>query len=267
MKILLVQIRKDIIKEHEERCVLEKTGLQPSELVAFDIFERLILPSDLDGYDALIVGGSGGYCVSERTIPAELDAISIVIRSARERGMPILGLCFGHQLMADALGGTVKMDRDRQELGTYEITRLPTSDIDPIFSELPRTFLAQEGHKDHVVALPPDAVHLATSVLSPIQAFTFPGEGIYGLQLHPELGRNDVLTRLEHYKDLYLKSMAPQDTTDAGADGKTEFDEVMAKTSETPEAEAIMKLFIEKIVRGGQRYPIIETLPTPATAI
>lgn len=261
MKILLIQIRKDVIKEHEYRCLLEKSGLLPNELVSFDIFEKLITPADLDGYDALMIGGSGGYCVSERTIPTELDAISHVICTARERKMPILGLCFGHQLLAEALGGIVKMDRNRQELGTCKITRLPASDIDPIFSQLPQMFLAQEGHKDHVISLPPGAVHLAAGELSPLQAFTFTGEGIYGLQFHPELSRNDVLTRLEHYKELYLKSMATEETTDAGADGKTEFDEVIARTFETPEAEQILKLFIEKIVRGRERYPILTDLP------
>ncbi len=255
MKILLIQIRKDVMKEHEYQCVLEKTGLKSDELVAFDIFERLVTPGDLEGCDALIIGGSGGYCVSQREIPEEIDAIIAVANAARHRGMPILGICFGHQLLAPAFGGETKMDRERQELGTYEITQLPAAKVDPIFSHLPETFLAQEGHKDHVTTLPPGAVHLATSVLSPNQAFTFPGEGVYGFQMHPELAKKDILTRLEHYRELYLKSMMNDATMDAGGGGQTEFDEVMARTFETPEAEKILKLFVDKIVRGGERYP------------
>ncbi len=255
MKILLVQIRKDVMKAHEEDCVREKMGLTRDELMSFDIFERLIQPADLDGFDALIVGGSGGYCVSERTISNEINAIEETMREARARKMPILGICFGHHLAAEAFGGEVKQDRDRQEVGTYEVERLSASDVDPIFSHLPRTFLAQEGHKDHVTRLPPGAVHLAKTAMSPLQAFTFPGEPIYSMQLHPELAKADVFVRLEHYRDLYLKSLLDTATTDAGVSGKNEFDEVMDRTFDTPEAEKILKLFLEEILIGGKRYP------------
>ena len=262
MKILFVQIRKDAMKEHEYACVLEKTGLTHDELVSFDIFERLITPADLDGFDALIVGGSGGYCVSERVIVSEIEAIEEVIREARRRMMPILGLCFGHHLIAEALGGEVKQDRERQEVGTFEFERLPSSDQDPIFSQLPNTFFVQEGHKDHVSRLPFGAVHLGQTPLSPLQAFTFPGEAIYSMQLHPELAKKDVFTRLGFYRDLYLKSLIDGKTIDAGvtaegvsASGQTEFDEIMNRTFDTPEAEQILRLFLNEVVIQKKRYP------------
>ena len=262
MKILLVQIRKDAMKQHEYQCVLEKTGLDASELVSFDIFDRLVTHADLDGCDALIVGGSGGYCVSEREIVSQIEAMEEVIREARRRGMPILGLCFGHHLIAEALGGEVKQDRERQEVGTFMVERLPASDVDPVFSHLPYSFAAQEGHKDHVTTLPPSAIHLAQTSNSPFQAFTFPGEPIYSMQLHPELAKPDVFTRLEFYRDLYLKSLMDASTTDAGvtaegvaASGQNEFEQIMAKTFDTPEAEKILQLFVNEVVRAGKRYP------------
>lgn len=265
MKILLVQIRKDAMKQHEYDCVLEKTGLTKNELVSFDIFERLITPADLDGFDALIIGGSGGYCISERVIVPEIEAIEEVIREARRRQMPILGLCFGHQLIAEALGGEVQQDRERQEVGTFEVERLPVSDRDPIFSQLPRIFLTQEGHKDHVTRLPAGAVHLVETQQSPFQAFTFPGEPIYSMQLHPELAKKDVFTRLGFYRDLYLKSLMEPSLTDAGStaeglavSGQTEFDQIIEKTFDTPEAEKILKLFVDDVVSQKKRYPVSE---------
>ncbi len=254
MKVLLLQIRRDVMKEHERKCVVAKSGLSEQEIVAFDIFERLITADDLNGYDALVVGGSGGYCVSEREIPAEIDAMEGVIREARQRRMPVLGICFGHHLIAEALGGEVRQDRDRQEVGTFEVAQTAEAKVDPIFSHLPASFLAQEGHKDHVTKLPPGAVHLLSTPTSPLQAFTFPGEPIYSMQLHPELSKADVFERLDFYRSLYLKSQMVEGTTDVGA-GSTEFDTIMSATMDTPEAEKILHLFFEEVVDNGKRYP------------
>lgn len=263
MKILLIQIRQDAMKQHEEDCVREKMGLTKDELISFDVFERLITPADLDGIDAIIIGGSGGYCVSERVIAPQIEAIEEIIRQARTRGIPMLGLCFGHHLVAEALGGEVRQDRQHQEVGTFEFERLPPSDLDPIFSQLPNTFFAQEGHKDHVTRLPAGAVHLGRTLLSPLQAFTFAGEPIYSMQLHPELAKKDVFTRLGFYRDLYLKSLMDATQKDAevtaegmAASGQTEFDEIMGRTFDTPEAEKILKLFLDEIVLQKKRYPL-----------
>lgn len=254
LKILLVQIRKDAMKEHEQQCVVDKSGLRSEQIVSFDIFERLMSPADLDGFDALIIGGSGAFCVSERQIVAENESIEEVIREARKRGLPTLGICYGHHLIAEAFGAVVKQDRARQETGTFSVTKTLAAEHDPIFQQLPSSFRAQQGHKDHVMALPSGAVSLATSEQSPYQAFVFPGEPIYSVQFHPELGREDVLTRLTFYHDQYLKKMLTTGVSDAGASGKAdEFNAIAEKTTETPDAERVIRLFLEEIVVGGKR--------------
>lgn len=243
LRVLLVQTRKDAMKEHEYECIREKMGLSPEELRTFDIFARLITPADVEGYDALVFGGSGAYCVSEKEIPDEIAAMETVAVAARERKMPMLGICFGHHLLAEAFGGEVRQDRERQEVGTFLVTRVG-NDIDPLFRELPATFFAQEGHKDHVTVLPPGAVLLASTPQSPYQAFGFPDELIYSVQFHPELEKKDVLTRVAYYRDLYL-AQKQHDATDAGVSQDAAFHEITCNTQETPEAFLVLRRFVE----------------------
>ena len=230
--------------EHEYRAILEKMQIPAEQLVPWNIFESLTPPAAIRTFDALIIGGSGAYCVSEWTIPKELEAIEGAIYEARSLALPILGICFGHQLLAHALGGVVEMDRARQETGTYEISCTDAAMNDEIFSHLPKTFLAQEGHKDHVTALPPGAIRLASTPSSANQAFVMPGERMYGVQFHPELSKADVATRLEYYRREYAQHHGA-DTSDAGATGKgrDDFADILERTKETPEAEEVLKRF------------------------
>lgn len=256
LKVLLVQIRKDVMKEHEYRCVLEKLDVSAQELVVWDIFDRLLEPKDLLGYDAIILGGSGAYCVSEKEIPEEIASLERCIVAAREQKIPLLGICFGHHLIAEALGGSVVQDRERQEVGTFPLIHTVRASQDPIFSHLPHIFFAQEGHKDHVVALPPGAVHLALTSNSRFQAFTFPGEPLYSVQFHPELDRKDVLSRVEYYRSAYVTPSSDEGVTDAGAGERSSYDEIIDHTKETPEAAQFLRLFLDEIVRGKKTYPL-----------
>lgn len=248
MKMLLVQIRQDAMAEHEYAAILEKMQMPAEQLVPWNIFESLTPPAAIATFDAMIIGGSGAYCVSEWTIPKELEAIESAIREVRSLALPILGICFGHQLLAHALGGVVTMDRARQETGTYEISCSDEAADDEIFSHLPKTFLAQEGHKDHVTVLPPGAIHLASSPSSENQAFVMPGERIYGVQFHPELSRADVATRLEYYRQEYARHHVV-DTSDAGASGKgrDDFSDILTHTKETPDAEGVLRRFCSMV--------------------
>jgi len=214
----------------------------------------LLKPQDLEGYDAVIFGGSGAYCVSEKEIPEEIASLERCIVAARAQKIPMLGICFGHHLIAEALGGIVVQDKDRQEVGTFVLARMNAAARDPLFSHLPATFLVQEGHKDHVVALPPGAVHLALTPQSRFQAFTFPGEPIYSVQFHPELDRKDVLSRVEYYKSLYVTASLSDGVTDAGASGKSSLEEIIERTEETPETAGFLRLFLDEIVRKGETH-------------
>jgi len=136
----------------------------------------------LDRYEALIV--LGGPMNSDQiehypNLVTEVD----VIREAVDRDMSVLGICLGAQLLAKALGGTVSRNATR-EIGWYDVQLTKDGQTDPVLSTFDRRQQVFQWHEDGI-GLPPDAVHLASSDASAVQAFRY-GEHAYGFQFHLE---------------------------------------------------------------------------------
>jgi GMP synthase (glutamine-hydrolysing) len=146
-------------------------------MVEFDA-RRFELP-DPNEVTALVVTGSASS-VTERS-PWIWAAESALTRFVAA-GVPTLGVCFGHQLLGQALGGQVQRNPRGREIGTVE-TELFADD--PLFSDLPRRLLVNMSHVDSVVALPSGARVLARTELDPHAAVRF-GERAWGVQFHPE---------------------------------------------------------------------------------
>ena len=102
-------------------------------------------------------------------------------------GPPTLGICFGHQILAQALGGEVIRNPRGREMSTVCIER--TEKADPLLAGLDATFQANACHSDTVDQLPSGAVALAKSELDPHQCIRF-SERCYGVQFHPEFDRD-----------------------------------------------------------------------------
>jgi GMP synthase (glutamine-hydrolysing) len=99
-------------------------------------------------------------------------------------GVPVLGICYGQQLMAHRLGGEVA-HTGQSEFGK---SRLRVSEPGSVlFSELPRDQQVWMSHTDAVTAPPPGFRTLASTASSPVAAFEAPDRGLYGVQFHPEV--------------------------------------------------------------------------------
>lgn len=133
----------------------------------------------LDQLSAIVITGSSAS-VTKRD-PWMLRA-GDYLRAAVESGVPVLGICFGHQLLAEALGGAVQVNPSGREIGTVEVELCGD---DPVLDSGERPFLANMSHVDSVVRLPQGARPLARTQLEPHAAARL-GERAWGVQFHPE---------------------------------------------------------------------------------
>ena len=132
---------------------------------------------------AILVTGSASM-VTEREPWSERSAewLAAVVRSA---AAPVLGVCYGHQLLAHGLGGRVDWNPRGRQIGTKPLQTTSAAASDPLFGGVMPQFRAQTTHQQSVVEAPAGAQVLATSALDPHQALRF-GERAWGLQFHPE---------------------------------------------------------------------------------
>jgi len=143
---------------------------------------------DLPGYDAAFTFGGAMNVMDD--LPA-LDLEREVLTSLFERDVPLLAVCLGAELLAEAAGGAVKPVQP--EIGWLEVE--VTDDADPVLGGMPRRFDAFQWHS-YGFDLPPGATELARSA-SCSQAFRL--GNAWAIQFHAEVARGDA----EHWIDDY----------------------------------------------------------------
>jgi len=160
-----------------------KQGLD-SKILEIEVVNIQKIPQlpEPENYSGIILTGSHATIMdreewSERTaawIPKVLD-----------KKVPLLGICYGHQLIAHAMGGFVDNNPNGREFGAVEITLTEASETDLLFKNLPSKMLVHTGHTQSVVKLPTGAKILASSEMDPHAAFFLPPSA-WGVQFHPE---------------------------------------------------------------------------------
>lgn len=155
-------------------------------------------PGLKSGHSHFILTGSEAS-IAERE-PWVDDEVAFV-QEAMAQGFPVLGSCYGHQLLALALGGTDRVRRSaRPEVGWYPIDILKKNDL---LGEK-GTFYAFCSHFDEVVGLDSNYRVLASTTGCPIQAFELADRPVWGVQFHPEIDIPDARLFLGRLAELGL---------------------------------------------------------------
>lgn len=187
-----------------------------------DVTRGQSLPAD--GYGAVVVTGSPSM-VTERQDWSE--ATAVWLRQQPEE-MPMLGVCYGHQLLAHAFGGVVGDNPAGRQIGTIEVT-LTAAGGDHLTAQLPTCFKAQASHYQSVLALPPGAQAIASSPRDPNHIIRFRPR-VWGVQFHPEWTQDITQGYL-----LARRQMIEQEGQNV--------DELLATTAQSTSAAAMLRQF------------------------
>lgn len=153
--------------------------------------------------------------------PSWLGAVSTWLRSAHQQ-TALLGICFGHQLLAMTLGGDAGFHPQGPEVGCLDVTLTEHGLNDPLLGTLPKAFAAHLTHHQSALRLPAGAVVLAANNHEAHQAFRL-GSQTWGVQFHPEFNeaamadyieaQRDVLTQHGANADALLAAIVPSPAT------------------------------------------------------
>ncbi len=236
LSIVLIQARSTAdIEEQEQQCFVERCRIEPKQIKALSVLRDPLDERLIEQHDVVMIGGAGEFSAAGDY--AWMPDVLELIRHCYKESIPTFGSCWGHQLIARALGGHVMHDSDLAEMGCHPVTLTDAGRSDPIFGSFPDRFLVNMGHHDRVVELPPDAIELAVSDTQPHQAFRLAGKPMYGTQFHSELDARRERERLYRYRDHYPEIAS-----------ETSFQAVLANLAETGEADHLLHDFLATYV-------------------
>lgn len=162
--------------------------------------------------------------------------------------VPYLGICFGHQMLAQALGGRVDYHPGGREIGTVPVELAPAAAADPLFSGMPARFAAHAVHAQSVRDLPTGAIRLAGNDFEPTHAFRV-GPCAWGIQFHPEFDVERMGVYVDHLTPALLAA-----GRDIGA--------IRAGLAETPESAGLLARFV-RLTRLTEPAAMLEKSPQP----
>ncbi len=192
------------------------------------------LPS-IDSFDWLMVMG-GSQHAWDIDGNAWLQKEKEFVNKSLTAGKIILGICFGAQLLAEALGGKL-FPNPHREIGWYEVALNRQGQESFLFQDIPSSFVTFHWHSDHF-ALPTSCTRLAGSQATENQAFVDKERPLVGLQFHPEYTRQMIT---------YYAREHSQDWT--SEDYVSTRDEVLARTDEIPDTYWLMEALLNNMAQ------------------
>jgi GMP synthase (glutamine-hydrolysing) len=196
------------------------------------------LPRLADWAGVIVTGSPASLTAPEPWMEAAVE----LVRRAHDTGTPLLGVCFGHQLIGAAFGAAVVASPAGWEAGCQEIELTAAGRADPLLAGLPDRFPALLCHRDHIAPADrgppaPGLTVLATGARTPVQAVAA-GPVVRGVQFHPEFDLAITRAYLAARRDLLAADAAARGAADDHPDRLAE------RATECPLAATLVERFV-----------------------
>jgi len=209
-----------------EQMIYQTLSQSSAQFTLYDPRKNPSHPS-LSNFDAIIITGSHAMVTDQEDWS---EALLPYIREMYQCNIPVLAICYGHQLVAKALGGESGFHPKGPEPGTVEVITTEQAATDELFHALPKSFRVNVAHSQTVLQKPSTAVVLAANNFEPHQALRM--GNIWSVQFHPEFNRETT--------QFYVREIAEQIRDHQG-----DVEAIYRNCQDTPDSELLLKRFVE----------------------
>jgi len=210
-----------------EDWISDAMRLPEAQFLCISVFEGEPLP-DITSLSSIVVTGSPAMMTQDLHWIRQSQEYLL---EAIEAELPVLGICFGHQLLAHALGGKVDWHPAGREIGTTNVRLTCDAEDDELFADLIKDFPVHTTHMQTVTKLPAGARVLASNQFEAHHALRF-RKRVWGVQFHPEFDASIMRG--------YIEARSEQ----LEAEGLS-VNEILSAVESTPQAAGLLKKFAE----------------------
>jgi GMP synthase (glutamine-hydrolysing) len=197
-----------------EVWITSATGWAPGEVSTVSV-HRDEQPDAPSSYAGIVVTGSASM-VTDREPWSERAGQYLL--QALDDGTPVLGICYGHQLLCQARGGAVANNPRGRQIGTVDVSLTPEAAGDPLFGHFASPLHVPTSHVQSVITLPEGAQRLGSSALDPNYVVRH-GERAWSVQFHPEFDAAIVRDYIDARRgDLEREGLDPEALKDSAVD-------------------------------------------------
>ncbi len=229
--IYIIQFRTDASEEHEKKCFNEQLSDYQDNLVFINAVNQELSLEKMPNVAAIILGGSGQFYASKDDQRAPHKKTLDFIDRVLEAEIPLLGICYGMQMLCVKYGSKMVDDKKYHENGSFLVEKLAAADSDPLLGKMPQEFFGQFGHKEAAINIPDDLICLARSERVDCQAVRVKGKDAWGVLFHAELNYQHLRERTMIFPDY---ASDPQN-----------LEESMKNFQEAPESNDFLRFFVK----------------------
>ncbi len=212
-----------------ERWIIDGLGVPDEDVDVLDVQLESQLPPPEEPLGVVVTGSSAMVSECEAWSERSAQWLAAAVRAET----PVLGICYGHQLLAHGLGGRVGPNPRGRQIGTVNVALVAGANGDALLGSLPESFPMHASHVESVLELPPGAELLATTLGDPHHAFRV-ARRAWGVQFHPEFDADIMRGYLEARRNVI------------GAEG-LDPDALLGAVREAPQGSALLRRFAELV--------------------